>query len=99
MYLFFHADCNIHDFTYTQGYYLFQKHFILLRFILRVWHRWKCDWGFYKVMIRDIWVIRWGMGSLSTYGAIRGSVMATIYLIAVRLAGWRFYGKPIDNLP
>lgn len=99
MYLFFHADCNIHDFTYTQGYYLFKNHFILLRFILRVWHRWKCDWGFYKVMIRDIWVIRWAMGSLSTYGAVRGTVMATIYLIAVRFAGWRFYGKPIDNLP
>lgn len=96
MYLFFHADCNIHDFTYTQAYYLFKDRSALAKLFLRIIHRWRCDYGFYKVMLQDIWSIRWKRGQISAYEAVRGSVIASTYFIGVRLAGWRFYGKPID---
>ena len=89
--MFFHASCNIHDFTYTQGYYLFKDKPLILRTILRIIHRWKCDWGFYRVMLKDIWKIRRSRKEITIRIAISTSAMATIYLAGVRMAGWRFY--------
>lgn len=90
MYLFFRANCNIHDFTYTQGYYLFEKKTAIKRFFFRIWHRWKCDWGFYKIMVSDIYV-NWRHYDTSSIEALRAIVMATAYFIAVRIFGGKHY--------